>query len=232
MPEDLWATESGLLDDVDVTIEKAYFATDARYNNGYTLLMHWEGSTSSEDNPTFHEMIPCGDGWQSLDGGKTATHPKGKKRFVSSSVYGRIIDRCINEFKIGDLLRKRGAPTEAKVWVGLRFHMKREKLEFGSGLEARERLMPVKFLGVATENAAQAKQPATASTAQETDEQMQARVHQLALYAQVKALAKQEKSFEKFVEKAMEIEGVADDAELVGRIVDQEHGVWAEAHNK
>lgn len=219
--EDLWATESGLLDDVDVTIEKAYFATDARYNQGFTLLMHWEGTTNSEDNPTFHEMIPCGDGWQSLDGGKTATHPKGKKRFVSSSVYGRIIDRCINEFKIGDILRKRGTPTEAKVWVGLRFHMKREKLEFGSGLEARERLMPVKFLGVAEQA------PATKG---ETQEQTEAKVHQLALYAKVKALAKQEKSFEKFVEKAMEIEGVADDSELVARIIDEENGVWAEVH--
>ena len=126
MPErevDLWETSSGLPDDFAFTVTNARFVFDPQYNNGETLLLAWEGEAEGVDldRPL---RFACGSGWDTPDNGKTAVHPK-QKLFNKRSHYGMLIDRCIKELGMGDILRRRGVPTEAKVWVGLRFRLPR-----------------------------------------------------------------------------------------------------------
>jgi len=162
-----WETEEGLQDDFDLTITRSIFVTDARYNNGETLLLHWEGTT--EDGEAAPVLWACGTGWGTDDGGKTAVHAKGgsKKGFNKQSWYGRLIDRCL-ELDMGPELQKRGRPQVAAVWEGLTFHLKREEVDFGTGIDARTHLMPTAWrvagTGI-TAPAAPIAAPATAATA-------------------------------------------------------------------
>ena len=141
MGKDSWETDLGLLDDYDLTITHAYFATDARYNNGESLLLHLEGTTDDADMPESQVLFACGSGWASNDGGKTATHEKGKGRFNRSSWYGRLIER-MKELGGIDALAQRGDATQAQVWEGITLHLVREEVDFGSGIEAKSHLMP------------------------------------------------------------------------------------------
>jgi len=240
MAEDLFETESGLLDDFDFTINKAYFATDMQYMNGEVLLLHLVGETDNPDNPEQHLMIPVGTGWDSADGGKTAVHERGKKKFIDSSIYGRLINRCIDkdQLNLKDLFRKRGSSklgfAEAKIWEGLRFHMKREKLEFGPGLKATERLMPVAFLGE-NKPAAKGKVPKAVveTPPEETTEDIEddAALEHKVLVLKVRALAKQCASYDEFYPQALKVPKVRDHDDLIAAIVDPE-GIWAEVHGQ
>lgn len=230
--KEYWSTDSGLLDDFDFTITDAKFATDMQYNDGQTLLMIWEGTTDDPDNPEQRIMFPCGNGWLSPDGGKTAVHEGGRKRFIGTSMYGRVVNRCMNELDMLDVFAQRGLPpTNAEVWVGLKFHMKREKIEFGSALEPRERLMPVAFLGVVgAEEESKAKSAKKAEkTEKATEQSAKEDAKRKALRIKLTALAKKCETFEDFVTQAMEIEGVQDDEELLAQVID-ENGIYAQAH--
>jgi len=246
-----WETESGLPDDFNLTVTDAWFAKDARYKDGEVLLLHWHGTVEKDGEEEELEtpiIFPCGSGWDSYDGGKTAEHEKGRKRFISSSIYGRLIDRCVKDLGMMDLMIKRGDPKTAKVWKGLKFHLKREKIEFGSKLEPIERLMPDKFLGEAgksapAKEAAKPKQETKEEAAVESGEEAAARSREEAtagsddkkrklLLAKLKAEAKKAASFEEFYEKAVEIEGVTDDEEILAQVIDEEAGIYAQTKGK
>lgn len=250
MPEDIWETESALPDDFDFTITNAYFAPDAAYMNGEVLLLHLVGETDNPDRPQEHLMIPVGSGWKSLDGGATAVHERGKKKFVNTSVYGRVIDRCI-ELGMKDVFRRRGSPelgfAQASIWVGLKFHMKREMLEFGAGIKPVERLMPIAFLGevgpskeakpaatpATTKPKAKATAPAPAEApkpAAEEPPESDAELERKVLLMKLQALAKSCETYDDFYAKALKVPQVRDHDDLIAAIIDEEGGIWAQAH--
>lgn len=183
--QDAWATDrsSGFLQNFDGTVIDAYFGTDPRYNQGTTLLMQWECSVDEahDDVDEIPEEIlqkyPCGSNWETEDGGRTASHTSGKPnaKFHASTLYGKIIDEVVGATKgygnaelaaggevvtnfdgLMDVLRKRGNPTQAEVWKGLRFRFAEVIFDYGENKKTGERMvsrrsMPVEFLGVAGE---------------------------------------------------------------------------------
>lgn len=140
-----WELESGLPDNLTVTIEDARFTYDARYNNGESLLLEWVCSSDDPDNAELTLNFSCGSNWEAADGGRQATHPK-KHAFVKTSRVGKMISRVM-ELGAGPVLEARGPMTDAQVWVGLQFHMARETADYGGEIGSREFLMPTAFVG-------------------------------------------------------------------------------------
>lgn len=140
-----WELESGLPDNLTVTIEDARFTYDARYNNGESLLLEWVCSSDDPDNAELTLNFSCGSNWEAAEGGRRATHEK-KHAFVKTSRVGKMISRVI-ELGAGSVLEARGPMTDAQVWVGLQFHMARETTEYGGEIGSREFLMPTAFVG-------------------------------------------------------------------------------------
>lgn len=139
-------TTSGLLDDFDCEITSARFAVIPDYNPD-TLLLIWETTTNDPDVPEYQISFPMGSGWETMDGGKTATHERGKTQFTGSSWMGMLINRCVKVLGIRDLLQSRGEATEAHIWEGLRFHLNSEEVDYGGEIGTRSRLLPTEFLG-------------------------------------------------------------------------------------
>lgn len=156
MPDDektSWDTETGLPDDFEGTIVAAEFDTPANYGDGTMPVLVMTLDTPIQQ---FTQFVSIGDGWSILDGGARVEH-KAKRGFQQNSYMGRVIDRMVKELGMLELLRERGEAWEAAAWVGLKLHWKRETHEYGTGLEAREHLMPVEFLGVEEVSGAKAK---------------------------------------------------------------------------
>lgn len=242
-----WTTdnfETGLLDDFDFTIERAWFAVDSRYNNGETVLLQWEGKTDDADTPETHVWFPLGKGWSSEDGGKTIVHDSGKpdKYFVKTSLMAKLIARVVDDFGLGDLLETRGDPFTASVWPGLTFHMKSETIDFGGGgIEARPKVFPQKFVGVVDEAGTKPKAAAkpaaksggaSALLAAAAAKKAAASAAPLSLTDQVKAAMAPHKANDDFAsaqQAALELPGVAEDEEIINRLLDDGEGsIYAE----
>jgi len=151
--------------------------------------MNWECSVDNaldevdEIPEEILQKYPTGTGWETEDGGRTASHTSGavNKRFHASSLYGKIIDEITGAVKgygnaqlaaggdvvtnldgLMDVLRERGNPTQADVWKGLRFRFAEVVFDYGTNKKTGEKMtsrrsMPVEFLGVAGEEKAAAK---------------------------------------------------------------------------
>jgi hypothetical protein len=206
-----WETVSGLADDFDFYITRAYFGFRKEYLDGNVALLIWEGESPDEDVTSV--IWPLGKGWEVTNRGASVQHPR-RRNFVSTSMMGRLIDRVVKELKVD--MRSRGKPTDAEPWVGLGFHMKRETIQFGEGiLEEKggktEHLMPVSVL------------PERGKPAKPAEKSSEL-IDKLALLA--KALDRQ-----KFQSKAMNMEEVAEDTDLLADILDEsEKGFWARHH--
>ena len=235
MGKDSWETELGLLDDYDLTITRAYFATDARYNNGESLLLHLEGTTDNADTLESQVLFACGTGWVSNDGGKTAVHEKGKGRFNRSSWYGRLIER-MKELGGIDALAQRGDATQAQVWEGITLHLVREEVDFGSGIEAKSHLMPTAWRvgDVATgkpaakSTAKSATVPAAAATptAQPTAPIPETPISPK-LLVQAKVLFKKHTTYGDWLTACMALDGFDADEAFMMAVIDPT-ALWAE----
>jgi len=224
--KDPWDTDTGLPDDFDFFITSAYFGYRQEYMDGEVPLLIWQGESPDED---IDEIIwPCGSNWEVVKGGEAVEHPK-RNRFVKTSLYGKLIDRVVKELGLREEMEKRGDPKEAAVWKGLGFHMKREDIEYGSGiLEDRggktTHLMPVAVLEKPAKG--KAKTEATETTTEAKEKPSAAALEKkLALLAA-------KLSREDFQAKAMDMpEVVADDDLLASILDDSESGFWAK-HQK
>lgn len=238
-----WGTETGLVDNFIITIEESWFATDARYNNGETLLLNWKGSTDqpigSDGEYEFTASFPVGAAWVSNDGGKTAESEKGRGKFNASSIYGKIVDSAIKSKAEGGLgllevVKERGRPQTAAIWEGLTFKMNNVEFNYGGEIGKKTRLMPVEWLegaqakdfredaaGGAAAGSAAAATPAAAGVAATSKASA-------VLETKLVILAKKSDTHDAFVSAALDMEGVADDAALLERVVSAE-GIYAEA---
>lgn len=239
---DPWATTSGLVDDIDITISDAYFGFNADYNNGETLVLTIEGTTDDEDNKEYSGFYPCGGGWETTDKGKTASREDGKRKgFNKTSGYGLFFTAAI-EAGAGDVLRERGTPFEAAVWPGLTFHMKRLKHNYGGEIGEIERLLPVEFKGVAGEGGAKPAKatgatkkaaPTKAEPEGEADEAGAASSNgelPVPLKAKLKKLARECETHDQFIERAYtEVDGVDGNTAAEEAVMDPD-GLYAEAH--
>jgi len=231
--------ETGLLDDFAFTVTSAAYSFDAKYNNGETLLLKLDGKTDNLDIPETHIWIPLGKGWVSQDGGKTIIHESKKegKYFMKTSLMAKWIERCVDQFGIGDLLNDRGNPFTSSVWVGLSFQMKNEAVSYGAGLDPQTKLLPVAFLGVdesvgsgsTTVASSGSSEPSAADKIAAAKAKAAAKASGGDLKSRVVEVLKSHDSFDAAQSAALEIDGVTDDDDLLGSLMD-ESGLWAEVN--
>jgi hypothetical protein len=194
--------DSGLPDDFDAQISSATFGFKAEYRDGKVplLLLELEGE---EIEPTT-AAFSIGTDWQITEGGHRVEHVRGKKRFVSTSMIGRLIERVAKQMEVP--LWERGFPTEADIWTGLAFHWKREEVNFGKGILEETggkttHLMPTDFL----------PNYATGDTTNNIEPDMEARLI---------ALAKASSDSSAFARTALKMPGVAANTMLINSILD------------
>lgn len=195
--------ESGLPDDFDAVIARSWFGFKEEYQKGTVplLLLDLEGEEIEPTNVAFS----IGADWKITDGGHRVEHPK-KKRFVMTSMIGRLIHRVAHE--IGIELWERGFPTEADIWAGLAFHWKREEISFGPGILEEKggkttHLMPTDYLPdyKVGEAAAPTVEPG--------------------LESKLVALAKASDDFNSFAKAALKVPGVGDSPKLINSVLDE-----------
>ena len=219
--EELWGTETGLPDDFELTITEAAFEYDERYMNGEIPLLVWRGYTGNDPADVINPPIKfaTGSGWTVAEGGRRVVSDTGKTKFHRSSWVGRLVDRVMSFPEAKAFLVKRGAPTDASVWVGTRWHMKREVVNYGGSIGEREHLMPVKFLGVVEVTAAPATSatPAAAAAAAPAASGMDETMI---------ALARTCTTFEEFKQKAVQVPGALQNPVVLQNIL-SESGYWA-----
>ena len=221
---DSWDLDSGLPDDFDFHITGATFGYRQEYMDGEVPLLIWEGESPDEDVESI--IWPCGQGWEVMKGGAEVQHPK-RNRFVKTSMMGKLISRVVNE--LGVDMRTRGPATKADVWKGLGFHLKREEIEYGSGiLEDRggktTHLMPTAVL----EKSTKTKATAVPESAEPKVEKPSSEVTMKKLTALATKLSREE-----WQKKAMDMPEVVDDDNLLGRVLDDsEEGLYHELKNK
>ena len=157
--KDPWAPESGLLTNYEGTIVDAWFGVDPAYNNGQTVMLMLKMQTDAPEKPEHEERFNLPNGWQTWDSGKTVEHESKSpgKTFNAQSQAGTLVTKIRENCpEAVDELRKRGAMTEAGVWIGLKFFWEevakeysfkdRETGELRTGTSTRN--FPTKYLGV------------------------------------------------------------------------------------
>ena len=217
----------GFRDDYDFTIQLAYFAPDAAYQDGSTFLLTLVGIDENGEPVTEKYNAAKTLEWSSFDGGKTI-QPTGKvKQLNKSSVYAHLCEAAIN-CGAGDTLASRGEATNSQCWVGLKFHMKSTKIEFGKKIDPIERNLPVQFLGLDDETVAKvftlpqqqtftAPAPVAAPAAPVAPAPATAASPAV---VELQALAQASPDHKTFMSKALYVEGVMGDDDLLSSITD------------
>ncbi len=117
-----WELDSGLRDDMVLSVHGAYFAPHAEYQEGKQLMLWLLGV--DENNEPAELRMSIGADWQTPDGGNTITHPTKKKQHINqSSIYGHWISHCFEIPDLSKVLFERGGPTDARIWVNLIIHV-------------------------------------------------------------------------------------------------------------
>ncbi len=147
--------DSGLPDDYVIVVEGAEFGFREVYRGGEVplLILH----CASPDTETREELFSIGTGWEIVPGGERV---EGRKQFLASSWLGRLIVRCDeldmpgfdggDDGSVLDFIADRGDAWEAHIWVGLKFRMCREEVDFGEGIGIKKHIMPTECLGLLT----------------------------------------------------------------------------------
>lgn len=217
-----WETETGLINDVDAWIKNARFGKLDEYaqtvaasgsEGGQMFIIDLVNEASEIIGSQGYSI---GTGWEVSDDGMSIAHPK-RKNVVGSSLYGQLQNRVVRDLKVD--MEARGLPTEAKSWDGLGFHWKQQEHDTVGGKPATS-VMPVEYLGEKKAGAAAVAKVAPAPTAESTTEKA------LGVFARtldVKA----------FQEKALTMESVAADDELMAKVLDEgSDGFWATHQTK
>lgn len=211
---DPWELETGLLAEFDAVVDACYFATDAAYNDGATLLLNLDVTIPElgESNLRY----PCGSGWEAADSGKRAIREDGgdRRTFNKKSGVGLLVQAAV-DCGAGDVLRSRGTPLEATIWEGLRFHFKRVKINEGTQYET-ERPLPVAYLQGDSAPLATPQEQGSAVAAPSSGNKV--------AVAKLRNLAKKSNTHDEFIEAGLEL---ADgDSELEAMVADPD---WYEA---
>lgn len=250
-----WQLDSGLREDMIITVHSCYFAPHADYMEGKQLMI-WLVGTDENEKPVDLRMSVGAD-WQTADGGVTITHPTKRKQHINkNSIYGHFISYCFAIPELAKTLVGRGAPTDSRIWIDLILHVQSKEITFGKNIDPQERLMPTEFLGLYQEQApatvapmAASPAPAAAAPAAPVSEAAQAAMSPQELVAQAKAraqadaavtngsplfqravaLAQSSPDFATFVTAALNDAEILADDELAERCADQNQ-IWASTH--
>lgn len=156
-----WTTESGLLDDFDGIVTGARFDTPSNYAGGGQPLLELTVLADDGNETTGRYSLGNVGQWEIINDGEEVVSRVGKQKFVSTSKYGKLIERLTQlDPSCLQTIIGRGNPRMAEVWIGLRFHWKREKFTYqGLGTGETQSLMPTDYLGLANDTPAPTPPP-------------------------------------------------------------------------
>ena len=240
---DEWQLDSGLREDMVMSIHSAYFAPHADYQDGHVLMLWLLGTDENED--PVEVRMSVGADWETSDG-NTIQHPTKKKQIINkNSIYGHWISHCFDIPELSKTLIERGqklgaGPRDARIWIDLILHLELRELVFGRNIAAQERLMPTEYLGMVDDAPIQAaaQVPTTPPAVSPADLVAQARAAHAApavtngspLYSRAIQLAKTSPNFEAFVTAALGDAEILQDEELAVQCAD-EAIIWTAAHS-
>ena len=236
--------DSGLREDMVISIHSSYFAPHADYQDGHVLLLFLIG-TDENDEPVEIRMSVGAD-WTTTDG-TTISHPTKKRQQINkNSIYGHWLNFSFQIPELAKTLIERSetlggkGPLDARIWSDLILHLENKELIFGKNIDPQERLMPTGFEGLYTESPL-AETKAAAPTS--TDPMEVVRQAQLAkaqatmavsngspLYDKALQLAKSSPDYATFLATALADSDILADDELAVQCADQSQ-LWAAAHS-
>jgi hypothetical protein len=250
---DSWQLDSGLREDMVISIHSAYFAPHADYQDGKVLML-WLIGTDENEEPVEVRMSVGAD-W-TTDDGNTITHPTKRKQHINkNSIYGHWISYCFEITDLAKVIIERGDATDARVWNDLILHLQLKEISFGRNLDPQERLMPTEYFGLVTDVTPVAVAQQQVGEAVKAEEKVEAMVESSEpvdpkalvaaaraaaakdaavtngspLYLRAVQMAKDAPDFATFVGQAFDDADILADDELAERCADQSQ-VWATAH--
>lgn len=242
MPDmpDAFQLDSGLREDMILSIHSAYFAPHADYQDGKQLMLWLIGLDENEE--AVDVRMSVGADW-TTDDGNVITHPtKRQQRINKNSIYGHFLSYA---FEIPELAKelidradKLGGigPRDARIWIDLIIQLQMKELTFGKTIAPVERLMPVSYLGLVDVSAPTSPAPPAPSappTASPSDLVAAARAKSTPangspLYQKALSLAK-DVDFPTFLALAFADPDILADDELAEQCADQSL-IWSQAH--
>lgn len=207
-----WATETGLVNDVDVWFQSCKFGFKEEYGSvaGVDTPMFIAEMVNEEGEVLASQGYSVGSGWIISGDGLSIAHPT-RKNVVGSSVYGQLINRVVKDLKVN--MAQYGKPVEAKSWNGLGFHIMQEEHKTLSG-DVRTAPMPTEFLGEREYKPAKAAAAAPASEIEK------------------KLITLSSMPIEGFQKAALKLPEVTSDDDLMALVLDSSsEGFWATHHS-
>lgn len=222
MTYDPFATSTGLIDKYTGTVMESWFGINPRYSETAHLIF-WKiklddpGAYPQVEDGEIQEQFSIGDKWESFDGGSTVEFPGNpQKNFNANTQYGTIINRAVGEWNLREVLSSRGVPTDAKIWIGLRFEFESQVLtkpfknrETGELVEPKPKIMPVAYLGDSPEDAFVPEFDISSLGLDNEKEQ------------ELRQAAETSSTYGQFLDKAMKLQWVSGDAKMVSALADQ-----------
>lgn len=196
-----------------------------------TWYLNLVGTTDRESQPVmdregYHPSFALAPDWESLDGGKTITHPRfnERPRPKLGKHYGRMHDDALDLTK--PLAETPEDPFfnhdgwESDLWVGTTWKFGEVERDFGGTIGKHKELSVVEFLGKGAVSAA-AQLASGIAPAQAEAPAAAAPSNGGGVRDVLKALAVATPTFAEFQGKALAVEGVATDPVLVAELLDE-----------
>lgn len=230
-----WGTESGLLDHCVGTVDRAWFSVNLESTfpdpkpRLHLELVNIEND-EGVDLDTFEIRLGTGKDWEIVDDGQAVEDRSGRRnrKFHKMTGLGRVIDLVVKNADghfdgcLEDLI-ERGDPTQAHVWVGMRFEWERQEFPLDNG-DSYDLMLPVRYLGV-EDGAGDGKK---GKKGKEAGGSSGKGASGSDLDAALRDLATNSPSYEEFVSQAMRMDGVTDSPELMAKIANEgADGYWA-----
>jgi hypothetical protein len=218
--------EEGGIDDVDATLTNCRFEFDPEYQDGDVLVFKTDLEIDDDDyDEPFTARYSCGQGWTTLDKGKTAEREDGKKKnFNKRGAFGLLLGSVFELEDALEVLQSRYAeseatPQDAGLLDGLKFHMEQKETDYGGDIGKINRLVATSYLGEAGSGSPKASgkkasKPAAEVTDSEPEAAAPAKKKKASadnngevptdVLAQMDALADESETHEEFMEKVFD----------------------------
>lgn len=132
MAQDPFKLDTGLLDNEDITVLKAWYEHDPEYQSGDPLVLKWECEVEGDDyDEPVEIMFSCGDAYTTNDGGATAERVDGNtaKNFNMNSSVGIMVTSLLEHGAEDDMRAKYASDgwtlKDAAIYEGMMMHVER-----------------------------------------------------------------------------------------------------------
>lgn len=236
-----WIPESGLKDDFVLRVDSSVFEERDELGGNLCLILAGTDLTDPTFQPTL--IYNCGPGWETADGG-TAVHQR-NKTFNAQTKMGKLMTAMGTVLGV-ERLEALGEATDAKTYVNLVMHIVAEQHAYsfmrdGESFAGTTRdQLPTEIWQDEGAYLAATGAPAKLSTGSTKADAVRRRVAEkkgsvgaaVPIMARLDSFAKTSDSFETFIEKALELDEVANDDELVEMVSEESASGFYATHSK